>query len=283
LERSVGLPGRHVDSLAATTSSLREGKKLNVERRGASMFTLRKYILSLVALLAMSLPASAAGGCVALTFDDGPDAVLTPRLLAILDQEHVKATFYLVGRRVAPNADIVRRIHAAGHEIGNHSWSHPRLTRLNNAAALQQVAMTDSAVTAAIGVQPETLRAPYGAINARVRGLFSRPFVAWDVDTLDWRYRNSTRIANVAVERARAGSIVLMHDIHATTIAAVPAIIDGLRSRGFDFVTVTQLKSAACGTQPIQGAVTRHRQHARHHQHHKTQPRLPSRQDAQRR
>lgn len=185
-----------------------------------------------------------AGGRVALSFDDGPDAYLTPRLLDILRSAGVTATFCLVGRRVAQHPDIVRRIHAEGHELCNHSWSHPILTAGNVGL---EISKTDAAIRAATGTVPAILRAPYGAQGSVGSCYSGRPFVGWGGtgDTMDWRYRNAVRITNAAV-KVRPDEIVLMHDIHATSVAAVQGIIAGLRARGMSFVHASELWKHRC-------------------------------------
>lgn len=184
-----------------------------------------------------------AEGCVALTFDDGPHPTLTPRLLALLAEEHVVATFFLVGNRVQQWPDIVRAMSAGGHQIGNHSWDHANLTQLGNDAVVQEFARTDAAIFAITGAAPDIIRLPYDASSPRILGLVDRPVIFWDIDTLDWKAGSVSEIVDSAVRRARSGSIVLMHDIHATTVSAVRGIVDGLRARGFEFVTVSELMS----------------------------------------
>jgi peptidoglycan/xylan/chitin deacetylase (PgdA/CDA1 family) len=186
---------------------------------------------------------SGAEGCVALTFDDGPHPTLTPRLLTLLAEENVPATFFLVGQRAQEWPSVVQAISAAGHEIGNHSWNHPNLTQLDNAAIARQLAMTDAVIMAATGHAPDIVRLPYDAGSPRVLGLIDRPVIFWDIDTLDWKAGSVDEIVDSAVRRARSGSIVLMHDIHARTVSAVRGVIDGLRARGFEFVTVSELLS----------------------------------------
>ncbi|WP_340377436.1 polysaccharide deacetylase family protein [Streptomyces sp. SS7] len=178
--------------------------------------------------------------CVALTFDDGPVAD-TQRLLRILKERHVPVTFYLVGKNVQRYPSTVRAAAAAGHQIGNHSWDHADLTRLSRAAVASEVSRTDTAIKQATGKKPTTFRAPYGAQNATVRAVAARPLVHWSVDTLDWKYRDTARLIRVVKADTRPGDIVLMHDIHRTTVDAVPGIINGLTARGFHFVTVDQL------------------------------------------
>lgn len=185
--------------------------------------------------------------CVALTFDDGPDPVLTPRLLDILAAEHVKATFFVIGRKVAQWPEIVQRAYREGHEIGNHSWSHPVLPSLSSPQVESELARTDAAIQAAIGIVPAVIRPPYGSQSARIAQIAApRPLVLWDTDTLDWRYKNSERVTRVA-DHTPFGTIVLMHDIHPTTIDSVSATIAHLRERGAGFATVSEFLQGRCG------------------------------------
>jgi peptidoglycan/xylan/chitin deacetylase (PgdA/CDA1 family) len=178
--------------------------------------------------------------CVALTFDDGPGPY-TLTLLRHLAAYHAHATFFVVGQNVAARPDVVRQEVAAGHEVGNHTWSHPDLTRLSAAAIRSQLARTDRAVKAAAGIVPDVVRPPYGAVNGRVRRQTGRPFVLWSVDTLDWRYRSSARVARVSLRQVRPGSVILFHDIHPTTVKALPKVLKGLAKRGYHFVTISEL------------------------------------------
>ncbi|MFF5187427.1 polysaccharide deacetylase family protein [Streptomyces sp. NPDC000345] len=178
--------------------------------------------------------------CVALTFDDGPVAD-TVRLLRILKDHNVQVTFYLVGKNVQSHPSTVRSAALAGHQVGNHSWDHAKLTGLSAAKVRSQLSRTDAAIKLATGKKPTTFRAPYGAHNATVRTAAARPLVHWSVDTLDWKYRDTARIIRTVKAETRPGDIVLLHDIHKTTVDAVPGIIQGLKARGFHFVTVDQL------------------------------------------
>jgi peptidoglycan/xylan/chitin deacetylase (PgdA/CDA1 family) len=178
--------------------------------------------------------------CVALTFDDGPSPY-TDRLLKYLAAYHAHATFFVVGQNVVMRPGVVRRTVQAGHEIGNHSWSHRDLTRLSPAGVRADLTRTDRAIQKAAGVTPTLVRPPYGAFNRIVRRQAVRPLVLWDVDTLDWLYRNSMHVTRAAVRPARPGSIILFHDIRPTTVQAIPRVLKRLSKRGFHFVTVTQL------------------------------------------
>ncbi|WP_449066380.1 polysaccharide deacetylase family protein, partial [Planomonospora algeriensis] len=178
--------------------------------------------------------------CVALTFDDGPGRY-TGTLLRHLAAYRARATFYVVGQNVAANPGVVRRAVEAGHEIGNHTWSHRDLTRLSPAAIRADLARTDRAVEKAADVTPKTVRPPYGAHNAAVRRQTTRPVVLWSVDTEDWRHRNGPAVARRAVKAAGPGAVILFHDIHPTTVKAIPRVLKDLSARGYRFVTVSEL------------------------------------------
>ncbi|MEU6711790.1 polysaccharide deacetylase family protein [Nonomuraea sp. NPDC046802] len=182
--------------------------------------------------------------CVALTFDDGPGEH-TWRLLDMLRQRDVRATFFVVGQMVAADKGgrIVHRIVDDGHEIGNHSWSHPSLSGVSHEELQRQLQYTDEIVWRLTGVKMRVMRPPYGATNHNVAAETRREGLAqilWNVDTLDWRDRVATTVARRAGE-AKPGSIVLMHDIHRSTVDAVPSILDTLAKKGYTFVTVSEL------------------------------------------
>ncbi|WP_327589521.1 polysaccharide deacetylase family protein [Nonomuraea sp. NBC_00507] len=182
--------------------------------------------------------------CVALTFDDGPGPY-TQTLLAHLAKFHARATFFVVGQNVAISPDVVRQTAEAGHELGNHSWSHRDLTRLTAAQVRDDLRRTDQAIKKASEVSPRIVRPPYGAVNDVVREQTPHPLILWSVDTLDWKYRDSARVTRAAVSGAKPGAIILFHDIHPTTVAAIPRILQTLSGRGYHFVTVTQLRDEA--------------------------------------
>ncbi|MBX6769043.1 MAG: polysaccharide deacetylase family protein [Actinomadura rubrobrunea] len=181
--------------------------------------------------------------CVALTFDDGP-APGTGRLLNILARQNVKATFFLIGRNAATYPDLVRREVAEGHEVANHSWSHTDLGRSSRAKVESELARTQNAIRKAGGVTPVLMRPPYGSTDERVAGIARRMKLAqvlWAVDPFDWRDRNTRLVERRVLKAVRPGMIVLLHDIHGTTVEAVSPIIERLRADGYTFVTVSQL------------------------------------------
>lgn len=178
--------------------------------------------------------------CIALTFDDGPGRY-TAGLLDALREHSARATFFVLGQDVVAHPELVQAEFAAGHEIGNHSWSHPQLPKLTPAAIARQLSRTDEAIREATGETPTLFRPPYGLLDDAVREAADRPVVLWNHDTQDWKIRDAEKIAANVVEAARPGDIVLMHDIHATSVQAVPRILEELGGRGFRFVTVGEL------------------------------------------
>ena len=185
------------------------------------------------------------GPCIAMTFDDGPNAQLTPKLLDMLKERGIKATFFVVGQNAAEYPDILRRMADEGHEIANHSWSHPALTKLGGEGVRKQIENTNNAIFAATGKRPVLMRPPYGAtsstLNRRLTEEYGLKVILWSVDPLDWKYRNSNRVYNYIVQNTQPGSIILSHDIHATTVAAMPETLDALLAKGYKFVTVSEL------------------------------------------
>lgn len=182
---------------------------------------------------------------VALTFDDGPHPRNTPRLLDMLAKRQIKATFYLIGQNVARYPSLARRIAEEGHEIGNHSWSHPFMDRLGEASVKSQIDRTTYSIFEATGKAPVTFRPPYGAFTRRQRQLlFKRrklPTVLWSVDPRDWKRPGARVVADRIIRGSRPGSIVLSHDIHRPTIEAMPYTMDVLRSKGYKFVSVSEM------------------------------------------
>lgn len=191
---------------------------------------------------------------IAITFDDGPHGTLTPKLLDMLKERGIKATFFLIGQNAQQYPDIVQRIHNEGHEIANHSWSHPALNKCSPEKFRREIEDTNAAIKAAIGVNPTLIRPPYGATNASLDRTLDEKYgmkvILWSVDPMDWKYRHSERVANYILKHAKPGDIILSHDIHPTTVAAMPTIFDTLLARGFKFVTVSQLLALQTAAPP---------------------------------
>jgi peptidoglycan-N-acetylglucosamine deacetylase len=189
------------------------------------------------------------GPYIAMTFDDGPSATLTPKLLDLLAAHDIKATFFVIGENVAEHPDIVARAAREGHEIANHSWSHPNLAKMSDAGVRRQLLQTDEAIKSATGTRPTLLRPPYGSITERekrwIHDEFGYQIVLWDVDPYDWKRPGPAVVRNRILQETRPGSIVLSHDIHPGTIEAMPSTFDALKAKGFKFVTVSELIRAA--------------------------------------
>ncbi len=178
---------------------------------------------------------------IALTFDDGPGPY-TNRLLDGLKKKGVKASFFTLGQRAEIYPNEIKRIFAEGHQLCNHSYSHPELTAMGVGGALDQINTTNAILNRAVGgSEAYFLRAPYGSMNSSIRSRLSCPEIYWSVDTLDWKYRDSTYVKNTVINNAYDGAIVLMHDIHSTTVTGLLGAIDALKSRGYEFVTVREL------------------------------------------
>lgn len=184
---------------------------------------------------------------VALTFDDGPSATYTSRVLQVLKARDVRATFFMLGAAITRYPTVGRAVVRAGHEVGNHSYTHPYLTRLSSAAVRSQLTRTQTVARSKLGVTPRYARPPYGATSSRIRTIMSSlslRHTMWSVDTNDWKVRSSSRIAATAVNNTRRDSVVLMHDgggNRSATVGALPSIIKGLRAKGYDFVTLSEL------------------------------------------
>lgn len=178
---------------------------------------------------------------VALTFDDGPDAKVTPQILATLSKYNAKATFFMVGPNASKNSAIVKKVYEAGHEVGNHTWNHPKLTGLSTANVKQEVDRTSNAIYASIGQYPTVFRPPYGAVNDKVRSVITMPSILWSIDTLDWKHRNADKILASVKASVKDGSIILMHDIHQTTANGLENVILYLQKQGYEFVTVSEI------------------------------------------
>ncbi len=202
-------------------------------------------ILALVLILgtAFAAPTVRAAGkkLVAITFDDGPGPY-TDRLLDGLKRRGAKATFFMLGSRAESYPEVVKRVYREGHQVANHSYGHPDLTTLSDAGVQSQIQTTNGILNRACGKGTSYLvRAPYGSESSRVRSLVGAPLIRWSVDPLDWKYRNAATVKANILADTYDGAIVLVHDIHSTSVDGALAAIDTLKSRGYEFVTVREL------------------------------------------
>lgn len=189
------------------------------------------------------------GMYVALTFDDGPSSAYTPKVLDILNRHGAKGTFFVLGSNAKRCSSIVSRAAAEGHEIGVHTWTHINMARSSMTKIDSEVGRTAEIIRTITGKSPAVMRPPYGATTAAiVRHMYDRygmRSILWDVDTQDWRKPGVSTVISRAVNKAKPGSIILVHDIHGSTLAAIEGIVTGLQARGFKLVTVSQLMAKA--------------------------------------
>lgn len=185
------------------------------------------------------------GPYIAMTFDDGPSGPNTPRLLDLAAKKHIKLTFFLIGENAARYPQLVQRELAEGHQVGNHSYTHPDLAKMSDAAVQSEIQKTQDAIINAAGYRPILMRPPYGALTARQRlwvaNQFGFKIILWDVDPLDWKNPGPSVVAQRIIAATRPGSIILSHDIHSGTVDAMPVVFDTLLAQGFKFVTVSEL------------------------------------------
>lgn len=184
--------------------------------------------------------------CIALTYDDGPGAH-TNYLLDILKKYKTNATFFVLGGEAAKYPNVLKRIAQEKHQIGNHSWNHRPLSRLPLEHVRSEITGTNQIISSLSGgVAPKIIRPPYGDTSPEVQAEFAKLGMAsilWSIDTRDWADRNSQIICHRAITSARPAAIILMHDIHKTSVEATPCIIEGLKQQGYEFVTIESLFS----------------------------------------
>lgn len=186
---------------------------------------------------------------VALTFDDGPYAPVGNQIMDCLAQYGGKATFYVVGNRCAGYGAEMQRMAAEGHEIGNHTYEHKYLQKLNAEQIRYQVNKGSEAIQAASGVAPATFRLPGGNKNATVLANVNAPMIMWSMDTLDWKTRDTQSTVNKVLGSVKDGDIVLMHELYTQTGNAALQIIPALVERGYQLVTVSELAQYRGGLQ----------------------------------
>ena len=187
------------------------------------------------------------GKMIALTFDDGPHPRYTNQILDLLARYGVKATFFEVGENVRYYPDTARRVAREGHEIGNHTDTHPHLRGINGALLFEEVEKCENAIKSVTGVTPTLFRPPEGVIEDSVKVMAQEKnysLILWDVDTRDWAGRSSADIVKNVTENVSSGDIILMHDYISKkchTVEALNVLIPALLNRGYTFVTVSEL------------------------------------------
>jgi peptidoglycan/xylan/chitin deacetylase (PgdA/CDA1 family) len=193
-----------------------------------------------------------AGEC-AITFDDGPGPH-TPLLLDLLAERKLHATFFVLGEHAKRYPEMIRRMVADGHEVENHSWDHPDMRKLDEAARRKEIEDT-VALLKSLGADPKFFRPPYGAYDPALVDLARKDgleVVLWSRDSEDWRYHTVSALeANILPPGRGASGIFLFHDIHDTTIAAMAGVLDDLKGRGCSFVTISDYRIAKAKAQDV--------------------------------
>lgn len=178
---------------------------------------------------------------VALTFDDGPHPVYTLKLLEGLTQRNVKATFFLIGESAEQNPDIVKKIHDAGHLIGNHTFTHVQLTCIDGTKALEEICKTNDVIYCITGEPVRFIRPPYGLYSKTLAENSDLVPVVWSLDPRDWSVLNTASVVNYVVKKVKPDDVILLHDIFETSVDAALQIVDILLEQGYTFVTVDEL------------------------------------------
>ena len=193
----------------------------------------------------------------ALTFDDGPRRSTTLKLLEGLNQRGVQATFFLIGKQIEGNEDIIRQMAEGGHQIGLHTFDHVELRSLPAAEIRRQLDLTRNALVSVLGEREFWLRPPYGFVDDNLLAQADSPLILWSVDPEDWHNRSVQREVAHIVSHVQDGDIILMHDIFPESVDAALQVIDRLRQAGYAFVTVDDLLLSR-GISPQKGEIYRH-------------------------
>ena len=192
-----------------------------------------------------------AGKYVAITFDDGPHPVYTEKILAILADNHAKATFFVVGQNAERYPELITKEFEAGHEIGNHTYSHPNMKKIGVSEAIAEIERTQEIVHDITGVYPKVFRSPGGIFSdelvSAVEGISCKPVSwSWRQDTRDWSKPPVETVIRTVLDNLRDGDIILFHDFNtkgSPTPDALAVILPELVKRGYSFVTVSELST----------------------------------------
>ena len=178
---------------------------------------------------------------IALTFDDGPSRKYTPILLDGLKERGVHATFFLMGKNIEGKEELVKRMQAEGHLIGNHTYNHVELCKISKEAARTEIEATNQEIYDITGEYPMWLRPPYGEWQKNLDFYVNMFPVLWDIDTLDWKSQNVNAVMQIVESEIEDGAVILMHDAYQSSVDAALQIVDLLTAQGYEFVTVDEL------------------------------------------
>lgn len=178
---------------------------------------------------------------IAITFDDGPNEIWTPKLLDGLKKRGVKASFFVIGEKASKNQAIIKRMFEEGHIVGNHTFSHVQLTALSDEEACEEITQTSRILYEITGEYPQYIRPPFGSWNDSLECAVNLLPVMWNIDTLDWTTKNVEKIVQKALKDVKENSIILLHDNYESSVDAALRIVDELQRQGYEFVTVEEL------------------------------------------
>ena len=190
---------------------------------------------------------------IALTFDDGPSATVTGRILNALEQNGGRATFFVVGSRVQSNAASILRAYQLGCEIGNHTYGHKYISKIGADAIRSELGTTNQLVAGITGVSPVLMRPPggfYDSASLGTVGELGMSAVLWSIDTRDWQHKNAQKTIDTVLSQVKDGDIILMHDLYTASADAAEVLIPELTRRGYQLVTVSELASYRGGLAP---------------------------------
>lgn len=177
---------------------------------------------------------------VAFTFDDGPSHN-TAKIVDILKKYNATATFFVLGNKVEKYHKTIKYLNDNNMEIGNHTYTHILLTKLNEEKILKEIEDTQKAIYNQIGKYPYFFRPSYGTVSRKIKKTSPLPLVIWSLDTLDWKYHNSKKITNKILSKVKDGDIILMHDTYTATVNAVREVIPKLKEMDYEIVSVSEL------------------------------------------
>lgn len=175
---------------------------------------------------------------VAITFDDGPNRETTTKLLDGLKERDVVATFFVVGENINGNEDLIKRMKDEGHTIGNHTYTHCDLTRVNEECALNEVEKNNELISSIAGDEPIYIRPPFGSVEDKIFYIQDMMVVLWDIDPMDWNTTDENKIVKHILKNITPNDIILLHDIYESSVNAGLRVIDELKKQGYIFVPI---------------------------------------------
>lgn len=178
--------------------------------------------------------------CLALTFDDGPNRQVTSQVLDVLESYKARASFFVIGSRVASHQDIMQRIYKEGHDVGNHTWSHPMLNKISPEQIAQEFNVTQQAIVQSGIPAPTLFRPPYGIRTPVALATIQAPFILWNIDPQDWLQKDVNALTQHVLSHAKRGAVVVLHDTSLSTVETLKRVIPELQ-KNYTLVTITDM------------------------------------------